>query len=295
MSDRQRLAYAFFTMVDCGECGLPFDEARIRFESVSEESDHDLESEYECGECGVSYELEVTENRMDMYGHWKRTDTGDSDSHHTMKHALYREAHPNRDLVDGLEALDTLTRMLYVSKQRLKEHTDMRESGFGTFPKLTLIDADVHNYLATSYSLKEGIDAVSDVVPTDAAKAQQERYEECNRVIIGLRIYIQHHRHFNIELKYDNPPQATLSVDLEGVKQMGKQDYKRGFDYHYGGVEGYSINLSRCIEEHFEATAAYIDALHQFCEQEYADELDDYRRKTNPFTLVIEEQQTSSS
>lgn len=289
MSDTQRLAYAFFARVDCSECGHPFDRPRIRFQGAPEGSEYDLTGDYECPECGVGYDLSATNNRQDVFGHWERRDTGESDSHHTLKFALYREAHPNRGLVDGLDALDTLFRMLYISKERIKEHADTREMGFGTFPTLTLIDTDVHNYLATAYSLEQGINAVSDVVPTDEVEVQRERYDECNRVIIGLRIYVQHHRHFPIELEFDNLPYATLAVELEEVREMGGEDYRCGFDYHYGDIDGHSIDLLEYIEEHFEATDAYIEALHQFVEEEFASELEDYRRKTHPFTLVSDE------
>lgn len=283
MTDLRRLAYAFFEDgVECGECDTPFAKPRIRFTSAPEEVDCDLLSEYECISCGVEYDILVDDQDDRLLVLWERRNKHWYDSRYTSKSWLYEYAHPMRSLVEDLRTLDSFTDILHVSKYRIEDHTDIRKQAVSRKVN-ALIFADVHNYLATAYSLQQCLESLGDEVPVEAAKRQKDEYDKQKRVIIGLRTYVQHYRHFPITHDFDDmtSPHGIFRVDLSEVAKVGDEPYYEGFDHHYGHVDGDSVNLNECIRKHFEATKAYVNAIEQYCEEEYEDELKDYRERTS--------------
>lgn len=285
MTDLQRLAYAFFGDVECAECGTTFSVERIRFTSAPEEVECDLLSEYECVDCGVEYDLLAEDQGDRLFCLWEREDKHWFDSRYATKPHLYERAHPARNLIEGLRTLDTLTNMLLVSKKRLEGHADIRDRRLDNPMYATLVFSDTHNYLATAYSLDEAIKGVSDVVPTDVDLPPKGRYEESCNVIIGLRIFVQHYRHFPIKVDLDDPPICTFEVELDEVTEMGGSGYRDDAEEYYGDVEGDKINLSERVATHYQNTRSYVDALTEYCRTEYADELEDFQEKTSTASL----------
>jgi hypothetical protein len=293
-----KFAYELTSELDCHECNHPFLPQDLRLEPVADNPTR-FEDDYDCPDCGISYKVTIIEENQYFTLDAQRLDREPAHPEmatmhrSTHKASLQEEIHPARDLANGLrELLGTLS-ILYVNKERLddKRNEIDQENGAKQPPEFHAnVDADIHNYLSSSYSFGENLATIESNLPTDGpVAAEQERFNDRRVVIAGLRIYAQHHLPVPNSFKhyYDsktNKPRTTIAINLNEVKSIGNTDkdgYDNGAPHHYSGVENDFIDLNREVDIHFRAATSLVNTIVEHVEGLHGSDLRNYARVTD--------------
>ena len=293
-----KFAYELTSELDCHECNHPFVPQDLTLEPVANNPTR-FEDYYNCPNCGTSYKVTIIEEnqyftldaqRLDQEPAHPEVATMHRSTH---KASLQEEIHPTRDLVNGLRELLGALSILYVNKARLddKRNEIDQENGAKQPPEFHAdVNADIHNYLSSSYSFDENVTTIESDLPTDGPVAvEQERFNDTRVVIAGLRIYAQHHLPVPNSFKhyYDsetNKPRTTIAIDLNEVKSIGNVDqdgYDNGAPYHYSGVDDDFIDLNREVEIHFRAATSLVNTIIEHVEDLHGSDLRDYAQVTD--------------
>lgn len=276
--------------MECGACKEPFHSNEIQF-NVTNNQKNRFESEYQCPECNTLYDITIFDKSEDTIKlHADRQDIKTApdrpatDIYSADKSSLYRKTLSIREIIEALNELSAALRILATNKTRLDKKFDRidQEDGFNQPPDFfDDIEADIHNYMAASYTFDERIDKLETILSTDShIEAEREQFRTDRAVIRGLRIFVQHNLSISSYL-HAGPAQGTagqkttIAVDLERVRDM-EYDHEDGADHYYSDVEGDQIDLKLEVENHFRSATDIFAIIHDYTIEQNKDQIEEY-------------------
>lgn len=287
-----KIAYQMVKETNCSACKEPFHSNEIQFDVTNNQQSR-FECEYQCPECDTLYDITVFEetedtitlhkDRQDIKTAPNRPATGVSK---TCRSSLYKETLSVREIVEALDELCAALRILTTNKKRLTEIFD-RIDQKNVFNQLSeffdRIDADIHNYIAASYTFDERLETLESVLSTDNhIEAERVQFKAERAVIRGLRIFVQHNSSISSYL-HAAPVQetaeykTTIAIDLERVRDM-EYDHDEGADHYYSDVDGEQIDLKQEVEHHFQAVNNVFTAIWDHTIDQHKDAIEEYDR-----------------
>ncbi len=291
-SEFKRLINGLINENTCYLCDMPI---AVEADDLSENSDGVYVTDYYCNGCDVGYNIQIEDLGHMLSFSASRMDTDDQApdfpeiSHNTRKEALHAQTHPVKDLVEGLTEITNALAILHENRRRiLKSCEILQEEGFKQDPDFeTRVTADLHNYMASSYSFEEILRTLEPNLPIGGpVESAKNTFDDENRLIKGLRTYAQHHLTLPHSVSHFHDQntgkwEMTITVSLEDVgKDEVEFDYKDP-EISYEKVEGDTINIERRINIHYEAAEKLVQEIFQYAESIYEDELDDYYESTS--------------
>lgn len=287
------LAYVLLEDAHCTECNQDYDLQTIE---LKKGESADYIGSYLCENCTASYGirvedddefLEVKTNRLDLeiapnFSQYMSSRKGD----------IYREIHSASDLVRGLGQLNQIQSVLLVNKERILEHHETLKQGDNPRGELETLRADVHNFLASAYSLEQIYNTLDTTLPTDGQVADvKAEYDENKRVVLGLRTYAQHELNFTIsygvytKMRAGKAPE-TITIPLEEVRIIESATDRYPPDgyrnnHPYESVESDDIDVVAEVKRFSDSAENLVEAISSHMENKHGSELDDYREKTN--------------
>lgn len=292
-AETKRLINGLINNVTCYICGTPI---TVHADDLDKNTDEIYVTKYYCTGCDVGYNIEIDDLGHMLSFSAYRMDTDDDDhdfpeiSHNTRKEQLHEQTHPVKDLVEALIEMTQALAILQYNKDRIHTACDtLREEGYQQNSEFEIrVKADLHNYMASSYSFEEILETVEPNLPTDGpVESAKNAFDEENMLIKGLRTYAQHHLslpHSFSQFHDRNTGQieTTITVSMEDVGEDEVEDIEyRDPSISFEKVEGDTINIERRADLHHEAAEELVQEIFQYAESTYGDELEDYRESTS--------------
>lgn len=302
MSELYRFAYHLAEGVECNQCDEPFEYHNLKFQPS--QKSYDLEASYQCQSCSTDYlflvedmghgvDLEIYRDDQDIVDEHAVTGT------FRQKSSLHEDLHPARDLVEAIFELGEIRGILEVNKDRITEAVEeIREPQGLRQPDEfhQQLDADIHNYLSSAYSFSQILSTVEGDLPTDGpVESKLEDFKDEERVITGLRTYVQHHLTLPTSFtRYLNPNtgawRTSVTVKIEDVNEIesDKDRYSpdgyahpQGAEHHYGDVDLDLIDIELHVLSHFNAAESLVSVIYSHAGDVRGDDLEEYAEKTD--------------
>lgn len=273
----------------------------------SEDPETVYEAEYTCPNCELDHSIEIENSEESLAITIERQDTNDVTQIRAAKRGLRLDTHSARDALDTLGQLRSAVDMLKFNKIRfchLTENTpdyaqdDDFPGGTWQHPlfKSQLV-AEIHNYVTAAYTFEETFKTLRQRIPTgQAIESQFQEYHRNSRVIIGLRIYLQHEQMFPVTISPDMDAEGYKLEFLVPLDEVWTLDSEMGPEKPYGysettpdelyaAVDGDSINLEKQINRHYTAADQLVSVTESYVEEEMKDNIDDFYELAEPFSL----------
>jgi hypothetical protein len=282
-------------LIEGETCYLCSSNINLSPNNLETDSENLYTAEYQCTGCDVIYDIEIEDlGHILSFSAYRRDIENELDvpqmSRNTRKESLHEQTHPAKDLVESLEELINVLIILQQNKNRINQACDniRQEGGFDTSSDFDRrVQADLHNYMASSYSFEEVLATVEPNLPTGGpVESAWDTFHEENQVIKGLRTYAQHHRslpHSYTQFNDENTDQMEvgITVSLEDVGEDEVEDFNYGDpSISYKKVKGDLINVERRVELHYEAAEELVNQIFKYTESERGEELEDYHELT---------------
>jgi len=279
--DNLRLAYTSLENKSCEECSKSIKAQQLKFSTG--ENKQEFAGKYECT-CGAEHNIRVVIRDEEVYSEIV-LDNERRSSSTTPKGTLRRKAEDIHSAMQAANELIAAIRVLEVNWDRLIRTSDrlpgwsqrnldidLYELEQSTDTKVTLsfeksadVDkfyTDIHNYLSGAYTFMQVIESVNSDIPVWNSKLhnEYENHQQSNKVIEGLRIFVQHEAilpvSFQLNTDESNDRVTDFVIELEEaltlpsqINEQSPDGYKKGADEYYSRVEGESINVTQKAAE----------------------------------------------
>lgn len=261
----------------------------IQADDLEQQSAQVYTSQYNCrGEdCDLRYNIEVED--MGPAIRFEAREQGTeypSMGKTSRKQPLQKESHPVRHIVDAAEELTKAIDLLEYNQQQLQNAQEKIEAeGIDQDSQFhSRVRADIHNYTAAAYSFEKILEKnVKPHLPNASPiEDAMDDFRDVNEVIKALRTYAQHHltlpssiAHFWGQASKDG--KIAITVPMEELDDFRPGDPEASFE----PIEGNYIHVVDRVNKHYQAVENLVDAMLEVAEEEYKDQVEEYRRVTS--------------